>query len=297
MLRLQRVLGFASHQTAWAWLPRSRRAMAIPGRELLAGAVKVDESYFGARLPGAAGRAVSGEPIVAIGVEDRGEASGHVHMRRIPEVTKATLTAFVLNTSPAVPRCAPMAVRATSTSAATPSCTWSRTRRPQATPTWPCRTSTASLRWSSAGCSARTRARSAPTSSTTTSAEPPILRVHSMRATLSHRAERKHRPNKPGGCSRVGHVPSARAELDDTEPRPRATSSFEGSRQAWGLTVDTGVETCSYGRQCGLFFQSAFVPAAGLPLWLNLQRTPSSGSARLGGSALAACRSPAQPSA
>jgi Transposase zinc-ribbon domain len=75
-LGLQRVLGFASYQTAWAWLHKLRRAMVIPGRELLAGAVEVDESYFGARRPGAAGRGVTGKPIVAIAVEDRGEASG-----------------------------------------------------------------------------------------------------------------------------------------------------------------------------------------------------------------------------
>ncbi len=82
-------MGVASYQTAWAWLHKLRRAMAIPGRELLAGAVEVDESYFGACRPGAAGRAVSGKPIAAIGVEDRGEASGRVHMRRIPDVSNA----------------------------------------------------------------------------------------------------------------------------------------------------------------------------------------------------------------
>jgi transposase-like protein len=96
-LGLQRVLGFASYQTAWAWLHKLRRAMVIPGRELLAGTVEVDESYFGARRPGAAGRGVTGKPIVAIAVEDRGQASGRVRMRRIPDVTKATLTDFVLD--------------------------------------------------------------------------------------------------------------------------------------------------------------------------------------------------------
>jgi hypothetical protein len=105
--------------------------MVIPGRELLAGAIEVDESYFGARRPGAAGRGVTGKPIVAIAVEDRGEASGRVRMRRIPDVTKATLTAFVLDHIAAVPRCALTAGRAISTSAATPSRTWSRTYRPQ----------------------------------------------------------------------------------------------------------------------------------------------------------------------
>ena len=46
-LGLQRVLGFGSYQTAWAWLHKLRRAMVLPGRELLAGAVEIDESYIG----------------------------------------------------------------------------------------------------------------------------------------------------------------------------------------------------------------------------------------------------------
>jgi transposase-like protein len=96
-LGLQRVLGLGSYQTAWAWLHKLRRAMVLPGRELLSGAVEVDESYFGARRAGAAGRGVTGKPIVAIAVEARGEASGRVRMRRIPDVTKATLTDFVLD--------------------------------------------------------------------------------------------------------------------------------------------------------------------------------------------------------
>jgi Transposase zinc-ribbon domain len=44
-LGLQRVLVFAGYQTAGAWLHKLRRAMVIPGRQLLAGAVEVDESY------------------------------------------------------------------------------------------------------------------------------------------------------------------------------------------------------------------------------------------------------------
>jgi transposase-like protein len=96
-LGLQRVLGLGSYQTAWAWLHKLRRAMVLAGRELLSGTVEVDESYFGARRPGAAGRGVTGKPIVAIAVEDRGEASGRVRMRPIPDVTKATLTDFVLD--------------------------------------------------------------------------------------------------------------------------------------------------------------------------------------------------------
>jgi hypothetical protein len=91
-LGLQRVLGLGSYQTAWAWLHKLRRAMVLPGRELLTDAVEVDETYVGARRAGAAGRGVTGKPIVAIAVEDRGEASGRVRMRRIPDVTPTRRT-------------------------------------------------------------------------------------------------------------------------------------------------------------------------------------------------------------
>jgi len=48
-LGLQSVLGLGSYQTAWAWLHKLRRAMVLPGPELLGGVVEVDESYVGAR--------------------------------------------------------------------------------------------------------------------------------------------------------------------------------------------------------------------------------------------------------
>jgi hypothetical protein len=96
-LGLQRVLGLGSYQTAWAWLHKLRRAMVLPGRELLSGAVEVDESYVGARRAGVGGRGAGGKAIVAIAVEDRDGAPGRVRMRRIPDVTKDTLTGFVLD--------------------------------------------------------------------------------------------------------------------------------------------------------------------------------------------------------
>src|SRR5205823_10697324 len=95
-LGLQRALGLGSYQTAWAWLHKLRRAMVLPGRELLSGAVEVDESYVGARRTGAGGRGASGKAIVAIAVEGD-QAPERVRMRRIPDVTKDTLTDFVLD--------------------------------------------------------------------------------------------------------------------------------------------------------------------------------------------------------
>ena len=51
-LGLQRVLGFGSYQTAWAWLHKLRRAMVLSGREPLTGAVEVDETLIGGVKPG-----------------------------------------------------------------------------------------------------------------------------------------------------------------------------------------------------------------------------------------------------
>jgi transposase-like protein len=96
-LGLQRVLGFGSYQTAWAWLHKLRRAMVLPGRELLGGTVEVDESYVGGVKPGRRGRGAAGKAIVCIAVEDRGRAAGRVRMARVPNVRKQTLTDFVLD--------------------------------------------------------------------------------------------------------------------------------------------------------------------------------------------------------
>jgi transposase-like protein len=94
-LGLQRVLGLGSYQTAWAWLHKLRRAMVLPGRELLGGVVEVDESYVGARHRGVGGRQLAGKAIVAIAVEGD-TAPERVQIKRISDVTH-TLSGFVLD--------------------------------------------------------------------------------------------------------------------------------------------------------------------------------------------------------
>jgi len=94
-LGLQRVLGLGSYQTAWAWLHKLRRAMVLPGRELLSGTVEVDESYVGARHTSVGGRSPGHKAIVVIAVEGE-QAPERVRMRRIPNVKQDTLNEFVL---------------------------------------------------------------------------------------------------------------------------------------------------------------------------------------------------------
>jgi transposase-like protein len=95
-LGLQRVLGLGSYETAWAWLHKLRRAMVLPGRELLSGAVEVDETYVGARHTSVGGRSPGHKAIVVIAVEGD-EAPERVRMQRIPNVKRDTLTEFVLD--------------------------------------------------------------------------------------------------------------------------------------------------------------------------------------------------------
>jgi len=54
-LGLQRVLGFGSYETAWAWLHKLRRAMVRPERDKLSGVVELDETMIGGVAHGAGG--------------------------------------------------------------------------------------------------------------------------------------------------------------------------------------------------------------------------------------------------
>ena len=95
-LGLQTLLGLGSYETAWAWLHKLRRAMVIPGRDLLSGDVEVDETYVGGVEPGThGGRARSKKAQVAIAVECRGRGSGRVRLSRIPDASARSLHGFI----------------------------------------------------------------------------------------------------------------------------------------------------------------------------------------------------------
>jgi transposase-like protein/DNA-directed RNA polymerase subunit RPC12/RpoP len=96
-LGLQRVLGLGSYQTAWTWLHKLRRAMIRPGRTRLNGHVEVDETYIGgAESGGKRGRGAGKKEIVAIAIEIHiPKGFGRVRMRRIPNVSGASLIPFV----------------------------------------------------------------------------------------------------------------------------------------------------------------------------------------------------------
>lgn len=97
-LGLQRMLGLGSYETAWACLHKLRRAMVRPGREQLSGRVEVDEVAVGGAVRGNQGKAWrNGESkaIVVVAVEIRGEGSGRVRLKHVPNTSSAALGGFV----------------------------------------------------------------------------------------------------------------------------------------------------------------------------------------------------------
>lgn len=95
-LGLQRVLGFGSYQTAWAWLHKLRRAME-PTSGKLRGGVEVDEVFIGGVEAGVTGRETKTRSKVIVAVERRGprKSAGRVRMRRIETFDGRTLVGFI----------------------------------------------------------------------------------------------------------------------------------------------------------------------------------------------------------
>jgi transposase-like protein len=93
---VRRMLGFSSYETAWSWLHKLRRSMVRPDRDRLLGAVEVDEMYVGGREKGVQGRHTEKKAIVACAVEVLDERRlGRVRLRRVPDVSDASLRPFV----------------------------------------------------------------------------------------------------------------------------------------------------------------------------------------------------------
>jgi transposase-like protein len=86
-LGLQRVLGFGSYQTAWAWLHKLRRAMVRPDRDQLGGpgvSVEIDCTFIGGRSKGKNRPRYANKAEVVIAVELRHpKGFGRVRMARI----------------------------------------------------------------------------------------------------------------------------------------------------------------------------------------------------------------------
>lgn len=94
-LGLQRVLGLGSYETAWTWLHKFRRAMVRPGRDMLSGAVEVDETYVGGLEEGKTGRQTDKKAIVVIAAEKKGRDVGRIRLSYVADVSAGSLLPFV----------------------------------------------------------------------------------------------------------------------------------------------------------------------------------------------------------
>lgn len=94
-LGLQRLLGLGSYETAWACLKKLRQAMVRPGRDRLAGAVEVDETYVGGVEAGRGRRHVGNKALVVVAAQVNGKGIGRIRMRRILDASSKSLQAFV----------------------------------------------------------------------------------------------------------------------------------------------------------------------------------------------------------
>lgn len=94
-LGLQRALGLGSYKTAWAVLHKLRRAMVRPGRDRLHGTVEVDETYWGSEEQGVIGRLTYEKALIVVAAEEDGRGIGRIRLRRIPDLTQASLHGFI----------------------------------------------------------------------------------------------------------------------------------------------------------------------------------------------------------
>lgn len=78
---LQRVLGFKSYETAWAWMHKLRRAMVRPDRDRLSGIVEVDETFVGGVSRGKQGASSDKVPVmVAVEKTGAGRKLGRIRL-------------------------------------------------------------------------------------------------------------------------------------------------------------------------------------------------------------------------
>lgn len=94
---LQRIMGFGSYRTAWAWLHKLRMITVLSSRVKLNGKVEVDETLLGGKSEGKRGRGAEGKILVAIAVEVLAKGTGRVRLSIIPDASRKSLKNFIAN--------------------------------------------------------------------------------------------------------------------------------------------------------------------------------------------------------
>lgn len=98
-MTLKRRLELGSYQTAWTMLHRYRTAMALAGRDPLAGDVEVDETFLGGVKTGPGGRGALGKTLVGVALEVNKQGGfGRVRLRVMPDASARTLRKFLTET-------------------------------------------------------------------------------------------------------------------------------------------------------------------------------------------------------
>lgn len=94
-LGLQRVMGFKSYETAWAWMHKLRRAMVRPERDLLRGIVELDETFVGGLSKGKLGASSDKVPVmVAVEKTGKGRKLGRIRLEATDRPGTAGLREF-----------------------------------------------------------------------------------------------------------------------------------------------------------------------------------------------------------
>jgi hypothetical protein len=130
-LSLYDQFGFGSYETAWAWLHKLRRAMVIPGRDLLGGpgvSVEIDQTFIGGRTRGRSGQRYHNkvEVVIAVEVSTRSASGASVWPRSTHPTVPRTCTSSSAPTSPTDRSWSPTAMASTPPSP--PSCSSSTLR-------------------------------------------------------------------------------------------------------------------------------------------------------------------------
>src|SRR5437773_1277802 len=79
----------------WSTWPRRAGRRGSSVRAAVLGEVEVDECYIGGFEAGKQGRGTGEKALVGVAIEVRGRGSGRVRLRALPDVSGATLRAFV----------------------------------------------------------------------------------------------------------------------------------------------------------------------------------------------------------
>lgn len=95
-LGMQRILGFGSYRTAWAWLHKLRRGMLRPERDKIDGIIQVDEIFIGGKKSGKRGRGSEGKTLVLVMVQLHGERIGRIRLSIIPNASSVSLNEKIL---------------------------------------------------------------------------------------------------------------------------------------------------------------------------------------------------------